>query len=85
MDQRQALQRQFDSLREKHEEERKNLLRDLSRIIGTDQDKASYRHVPETLTGKFKEAANRKGAGHGKAPDQRDIGSEAGPGFEPEI
>jgi len=85
IDQRQALQRQFDTLREKHEEERKNLLRDLSRIIGMDQEKAGRSHTPDTLSGKFQEAGKYSRADRKSSSGPYNDGPEENIDYEPEI
>jgi hypothetical protein len=85
MDQRQALQERFDALRDRHEQERQALMRDLSRMTSLEPNLSSPEHPSGTLRGKFREAGKMPETqpGGGSAPHKD--GPDAQPDLEPEI
>jgi len=83
--QRQSLQKQFDAMREKHEQERQNLMSDLSRMTSLEPDLASPDYPPDTLRGRFRYAAKAPSEERDINPDLFNSGRDAEPDAEPEL
>jgi len=85
LDQRQALQKQLDALRAEHEQERQDLLRDLSRMSDMTHDTPKPDYSPESLRGKFQDASRSSAIARNIHAAQGKDGPEAEPDLEPEV